>query len=278
MRGVIMKKIIILPIVIAIVLIAGGLGYYWGLYAPHEKAVDQFNSAKSNVESKNKDMQAAIDSADKLIDSKEEAYDLTTLDKLKSQDNNAKRVLVVIPNLPPKTKEINDATKKLQKAINYTTQISELKTAIQEYENSIKQLNQITKPKAEFIIERLREISSVTGVQAVTENNDPNGDLNKQGGYTDAVYFTDSEVKENIEGQDVVAKGNSAGGCIEVYATKDDAEKRSTYLSAFDGAGILNPGSHNVYGTVVIRTSEKLTATQQKELENQIVDKLTDLE
>ena len=78
--------------------------------------------------------------------------------------------------------------------------------------------------------------------------------------------------------QDIVDKGTQGGGCIEVYANVEDAEKRNTYLSAFDGAGMLNPGSHTVLGTIVIRTSDKLTATQQDEFTQKISDKLLELQ
>lgn len=60
------------------------------------------------------------------------------------------------------------------------------------------------------------------------------------------------------------------------YAPHQEAEKRNTYLSAFDG-GILDPGSHYVYGTVVIRTSRHLTASQQTALTEKIYNKLIEL-
>ena len=121
------------------------------------------------------------------------------------------------------------------------------------YQNSVKQLAQITNPKYTFIEERLKEVDTIQEVQHATEEHDPNGLLNKQGGYTASIYFSDSQVTEPVYGTDIVDKGTEAGGCIEVYKTKDEAEKRNTYISAFDG-GQLNPGSHYVYGTIVIRT------------------------
>ena len=144
------------------------------------------------------------------------------------------------------------------------------------YQNSILQLKQITNPSSSFIEERLKEIESITGVQSVTEDNDPNKKLNKQGGYTASVYFVDKQVTESVEGSDIVHKGNDVGGNIEVYKTKEDAEKRNTYISAFDGTA-LNPGSHYVYGTILIRTSHHLTGAQQKELTEKIYNKLIEL-
>lgn len=48
-------------------------------------------------------------------------------------------------------------------------------------------------------------------------------------------------------------------------------------LASFDGAGFLASGSHSVVGTVVIRTSDNLTATQQKEMEANIYNSLVEL-
>lgn len=68
------------------------------------------------------------------------------------------------------------------------------------------------------------------------------------------------------------------GAVIEAFHTVKDAEARDTYLSGFDGAGMLSPGSHRVVGTLVIRTSDELSASDQKKLENRIVDALIKLE
>ena len=122
----------------------------------------------------------------------------------------------------------------------------------------------------------MKEIDTIQEVQHATEENDPNGILNKQGGYTAYIYFADNQVTEPVDGTDLLEKGTEAGGCIELYKTKEEAEKRNTYLSAFDG-GILDPGSHYVYGTIVIRTSHHLTASQQKALTEKIYNKLIEL-
>ena len=100
-----------------------------------------------------------------------------------------------------------------------------------------------------------------------------------QGSYTAAVYFADNEVTNPVAGADLVAKGTDAGGCVEVYKTAEDAKKRNDYLSAFDGLPtVINPGSHYVYGTVVIRVAASLTASQQNTLTQKIYEKLTQLE
>lgn len=64
---------------------------------------------------------------------------------------------------------------------------------------------------------------------------------------------------------------------MEVYATAEEAEGRDTYLGAFDG-GMLSTGSHTVVGTCVVRTSDYLTASQQKDIEAAVIESLTRLE
>lgn len=67
-----------------------------------------------------------------------------------------------------------------------------------------------------------------------------------------------------------VLLGTLAGGCIEVYESAEDAEKRNSYLASFDGSGFLSSGYHEVLGTIVIRTSDKLIASRQKALTEDI--------
>ena len=125
----------------------------------------------------------------------------------------------------------------------------------------------------------------------VTENNDPNGKLNKKGGYTGAVYFRLKQVDQKVEsdatkefGEDFVNSeywsniyddynnsceaGTSGGGQIEIYSNVSDAQKRNEYLSKLDG--FLSGGYHIVNKNLVIRISDELTANQQKEVANKI--------
>ena len=135
--------------------------------------------------------------------------------------------------------------------------------------------NPLINPTAEFVSERLSRISEIGEIQAATEDNDPNGGLNKAGSYTAAVYFESSNIDQaEFDEKDVVGKGTSCGGSIEVYSTVADAEQRNSYLGNFDGT-IFASGSHRVVGTIVVRTSNDLTATQQKNLEGQIIEVLT---
>ncbi|NQI34245.1 EbhA [Streptococcus suis] len=271
-----MKKKIIALLVILIA-VGAGSSYYFLSYVPHQEAVTKFNQAVKTVETKNNELVDGIDKAEKLIKSGQQPLDEKTLDTLKETVETAKNDLRKIPKIADKTDSIKKQTKALNQPIDYSASIQALTNNATAYTNSVKQLAQITNPAQSFIEERLKEIDTITGVQSVTESNDPNGNLNKQGGYTASIYFTDSQVTEAVEGADIVAKGTDAGGNIEVYKTLDEAKARDTYLSSFDGQGLLNPGSHYVYGTVIIRTSRHLTASQQTTLTEKIYNKLIEL-
>ena len=71
--------------------------------------------------------------------------------------------------------------------------------------------------------------------------------------------------------------GTEGGGCVEVYSTAEDAEKRNSYLGSFDGS-VLASGSHEVLGTCVVRTSNLLTASNQKLIAEEIKESLIRLE
>lgn len=269
------KRITIFSMIVVFVGI--GLGYYFGISKPHQEAVDNFNSAYKPIKEKNNSLNKIIQNAEKNLANNELPLDNSTktnLEKILKKSQNDK---IKVPEIPNKTSDINKSIKSLPKKVDYSINERELKLALSNFKESINKNKLVTNPTSDFVIKKLKSVPTITGVEAVTESNDPNGSLNKPGGYTSAIYFTDSEVQDQIDGSDIIAKGTDAGGQIEVYKSPEEAQKRNTYLSAFDGAGLFNSGSHEVCGTCVIRTSSKLTATQQKELTKKIVESLTQL-
>lgn len=269
------KKISLLLAIITTLVIA--TSYYFMSYKPYKEAVSHFETAKQEVTNKNAKLEALLADTTKTLEAKEEALDAETFKNLENSFSKAKQELRIVPAMAEKTDEIKKQTVELQKPIDYSQSQKLLSEDLKKYKDSVLKLKQITTPPQAFIEERLKEISSITEVKSVTEENDPNKQLNKQGGYIASVYFTDKQVTASVGGSDAVAKGNDGGGNVEVYKTKEEAEKRNTYLSAFDGQALLNPGSHYVYGTIIIRTSSHLTASQQTDLTKEILDKLTEL-
>lgn len=153
--------------------------------------------------------------------------------------------------------------------------IRELTTQI---EMLIKVLNQLTAPDGDWAEGRLANIEGITGVQQVTEEQNPDGLLGIEGGYLACVYFTHSAIDpKSVPGSNIVAKGTDAGGAVEIYATLADAQARVEYLAGFDGT-VLYSGSYAIVGTTVIRTSYKLTDEQQLLLTHAITMALTAVE
>ena len=265
-------------IISLIVLLCFGIGYYVLVISPHQRAVQSFNEVTAKIQKENSSLEETIKVSKKLLSSKDKPLDENLTVELKNEVSTAEKKKQVIPKIK-KTSDINKQVKSLKKPINYSTEINNLNDKNQKYSTSVRQLKQITNPSNTFVESRLKEIDTISDVQSATEDNDPNQGLNKQGSYTAAVYFADNEVTNPVPGADLVAKGTDAGGCVEVYKTAEDAKKRNDYLSAFDGLPtVINPGSHYVYGTVVIRVAASLTASQQNTLTQKIYEKLTQLE
>lgn len=273
------KKKTLLGLIAAIAIIVIGICvWYFQVKKPHDLAETKFNAAVKEVEAKNTELTSAMNDAQKILDKKEAVYDNTTKEAFITALSDAKAAQRKIPDLPKKTADINAETKKLSEPLDYSSVINAISEKQTAYQNSVLQMKQITNPNEDFVIQRLKGIPNISGYQAVTEDHDPNGNLNKQGGYTSTVYFSTPLIDQSsVYGNDIVDKGTECGGAIEVYASEEDAEKRDSYLASFDGAGMLNSGSHKVLGTIVIRTSTQLTATQQNEFTNNITNKLLEL-
>lgn len=268
-----MKKFlcILLSTIFILVLFSG-----CGVSEQKQKAIDSFNSSIKTLKTKNAELDKLIKSSDKIIKENKKPYDEKTLTTFETMVSNAKVVKLNIPEMPNDENKINQLVEKIN-GIDYTNVINDIIIAKQNYQTSIKQLLQITKPQESFVIARLKKVKGIKGISAVTEENDPNGQLGKQGGYISQVYFSYNKIKQSeILGNSIIDKGTDCGGSIETYNNENDAKNRDSYLANFDG-GMLSSGSHRVLGTMVVRTSSELTASQQKELENNIVNSLLEV-
>lgn len=240
------------------------------------EATELYNKEVSRIEQQLVERDTIVTSAEALIGTGKTALDSTLLPNLETSVSNAKAIVVEIPELPKKVEDINLVIEEMR-MIDYSNDISALTDAYHNLDKSIKQNELVTVPQESFIIERLRSIASIVDILAVTEDNDPNGNLNKAGGYVASIYFSSELVDQSkVDGTSVIDKGTDSGGNIEVYSTVEDANRRNTYLAVFDGS-IFASGSHRVVGTVVVRTSDLLKASEQKELEASIIEALTTL-
>lgn len=241
--------------------------------------------------------------AQEVINKGEEPFDEETLTNLKTAMSTASDKQVADPELLPVYEEVTvdkSASKEDLKAVkekaeadikaiqevvipeeipgvpDYSEDITAITESQKAHEDSIQGLKQITAPTDDFVMDRLKNIETIADMAPVTEDHDPNGQLNKQGGYIGCIYFKDTQVDRSklyIENDNVIDIGTDGGGAIEIYTTKEEATSRSDYLGTFDSTGFTS-GSHYVYGTIVIRTSNYLTGTQQKELTQKILNEL----
>ena len=273
------KKILIIIIVVLVILaIIGGILGYIKIWKPYNEAVKNYDAVVAVINEKNKELDENIEKVEQLIDSNEKVIDESVIEKAKDVTKRAGADKLVENEMPKKTDEIIKRTEELSTPPDYTDILKELNDTYIAYDTSIKQYKQLTNPSEEFVLQRLKTVDEIVDARAVTEDNDPNGNLNKEGGYTSTVYFESKNVDQNeAYGTDLIDKGTDAGGSIEVYANEEDAKKRETYLAAFDG-GIFASGSHKVVGTVLIRTSNLLGASQQNALEEKIITALSNLE
>lgn len=240
-------------------------------------AIDGYEAAKASAEEKNVVLDTEISSAESVIAEGEKPLDDTLIPALETAISETKAVKVSIPEMPGTAEEINKVTDELNN-INYDEIIEKLHAHQDDLEKSIKQYSLVNAPSEAYIIQCLSKVPNVVDISAVTEDNDPNGKLNKAGGYTAQVYFTSDLVNQgSVIGSTVIEKGTDGGGSIEVYANVEDAEKRNDYLATFDGS-LFASGSHTVIGTVLVRTSDELTASQQKEMEANIIAELINIE
>lgn len=162
-----------------------------------------------------------------------------------------------------------NTTKKIKKDTDTIYQL------IEQTKISLIIIDQINNPSGEWVESCLRTVTGITGTQAVTEENDPEGLLSKDGGYNACVYFSYYTIPYNsVPGYDIVSKGTDGGGAVEVYSTVEEAEKRCEYLAGFDGTALYS-GSYAIVGTMVIRTSYKLSNSEQFDLTDKITQALT---
>lgn len=72
---------------------------------------------------------------------------------------------------------------------------------------------------------------------------------------------------------DVVMIGTAGGGAVEIYSSREEAEKRAEYISFFDGS-VMDAGSCAIEGTCLIRTSKYLDEEGQEKLTKAVRDAL----
>lgn len=241
-------------------------------------AKESFNNEVERVQASYDAFTAEIATAEELVVTEERPLDETLKPALEDTISDAKTVEFKSPSMPSGIDNINAATEEL-KNTSFDDKTQALKDAETALSNSIEQRKLVTAPSEAFVIERLRGIDGVGEIAALTEETDNNGLLGKAGTYYAKIDFASPWIKDPYSiysGRSVAENSTDGGGSVEVFETEELAQKRNDYLGAFDG-GMFASGSHKVLGTLIVRTSNELTASQQKKLEADIIASLTKL-
>ena len=117
--------------------------------------------------------------------------------------------------------------------------------------------------------------SDVAGTEAEAASADTAGtETEAEASSADTAAAAAEAVPAAREGAaDVVMIGTAGGGAVEVFASREEAEKRAEYISFFEGS-VMDAGSCTVEGTCLIRTSKYLSGDQQEKLTKKIREAL----
>ncbi len=239
----------------------------------YQNAVLAYQKATTLANEESTAIDALCKPAQELLSSGKIPYEQSKITELQIAVSTLLEMKKVIEVMPENTEGILTATEILDTPLDYADEKLNIQKAQTALEESITQFEQITNPTGDFVVLRLSQVEGIGVIQGVTEEQDPNGMLNKQGGYTSATYFSSLL----LGGASPLTECTDGGGCVEVFSTAAEAEVRNSDFASWDGT-MFASGSHVVLGSVIIRTSNRLTATQQKELTAAITAKLLDLQ
>lgn len=192
----------------------------------YNSEIEPYNKAAEEIASANEELQKVLDRAKKDIDSGDEAYEPDKLDDLKKEMEEAQKLFAEVPTridpfdmlsvtasfnsseLAVQQQEAEASLAAVEEAelripeIPEVPDFSDAKKRVTEkceaYEKSVQMLKNITCPPDSFVRERLQKIDTVVQAGAVSEENDPNGLLGKEGGYTGCVYFLDERIDRSL--------------------------------------------------------------------------------
>ena len=240
------------------------------------QAVSRFDAAAQKVEEQNEAAENALAAAKEALQETGKALDNSLKPALETAVSALKGAMVLVPVMDSDAALINKAAEKLEQT-DYTALLTDLEGKTKAYTDSIKQYALVNQPTQDYVISCLQTVPGITDIEAVSEGHDPEGWLNRKGGYTAAVVFGHTNVNPDwIYGNTLADKGVGTGGVVEIFASKADAENRDAYLSSFDNSS-LRAGYHRVIGTLVIRTSDYLHDDGQAVVEAQVIEALTRL-
>ena len=238
---------------------------------------NKFNEIQDYLNTNNPHFYELIATADDLVKDNKPMLDETLMSKLETANATCKSKKQEPCDLPESREALEDVLNAYGN-VDYSQEQNNLEDLINQVNTSIKQYELVFNPSEQYLIQCLENVSEINGISAATEETDSNNLLHKPNGYTAKIFYSENVLHPNgVDQGSIIENGTDGGGSIEAYETVEGATKRNDYLSTFDGS-FFDSGSHTVIGSIIIRTSKKLTATQQKELTQAIIDQLTKVE
>lgn len=179
------KKVIIISIIVVIILAL--LAIF--IVKPWLEASNEYKTITSKIKKENKKLEDSIGNLDKYINSSKKTYDENIPSEAKKVKKTAQQKMIIIEKKPFLISEIKKVNKKMDKNPDLSKEINSVNEMAKKYDISIKQMEKFNNPSEDYIKKRIASVETVTNFAAVTEDNDPNGNLNKAGGYTSTVFL-----------------------------------------------------------------------------------------
>lgn len=145
--------------VVAAALIIGGVVWF----VPHQRAVDSFNNAASGLESRNAEVNAAIEELQNLQSGSDKPLDESLYETASNVIGQAQAVKESVPEMPFATEEITSKAEQINEMGHYDDQLKALNETKTVFADSIAQLKQVTAPSESFVVQRITGLSNVTG-------------------------------------------------------------------------------------------------------------------
>ena len=111
------KNIVIISILVVLSLAAG---YYFLVFAPHQKAVSNFVKAVEKLKGNNKEIEEQVATATKLIKDKAEPLEAVTLEELKTAVSNVKEEIRKVPKMKTSTSDIENQAKEIAMPVDHS--------------------------------------------------------------------------------------------------------------------------------------------------------------
>ena len=115
------------------------------------EVIDDYTAAKTNVESKNTELDVAISNAENIVLADETALDETLIPALETEISETKSAKYIIPEMLSTEDEIVKQTEELN-MINYDVVLNNLTDKQAELEKSIRQYSLVNAPTESYII------------------------------------------------------------------------------------------------------------------------------